>query len=63
MRRQDTRTKGKRMYDEQAQRSPVNMLITLFTGVLTGLVGVVYLTLGGIALLAILGFIYALLLA
>ena len=47
------------MYDEQSAKSPVNMLITLFTGVLTGLVGLVYLALGGIALLAILGFVYS----
>ncbi len=51
------------MHDEHSAKSPVNMLITLFTGVLTGLVGVVYVALGGIALLSILGFLYALLIA
>jgi hypothetical protein len=49
------------MYQEEATKSPVAMATTFFTGLLSGLVGLVYVTLGGIALLSIFGFLYALL--
>jgi len=51
------------MRNEQSEQTPVAMLIKGFTGLLTGLVGIVYLMLGGMAALAIFGFLYALLIA
>jgi hypothetical protein len=43
--------------------SPVAWAIKILTGLLSGMVGLVYVTLGGIATLSIVGFIFALLIA
>jgi hypothetical protein len=51
------------MQNEQSERTPIAVLIKGFTGLLTGLVGIVYVTLGGIAALAIFGFLYSLVVA
>jgi hypothetical protein len=51
------------MQNDQSESTPVAMLIKGFTGLLTGFIGIVYLTLGGIAALAIFGFLYSLLIA